>query len=292
MTKRKPRLAPPLKWHGGKHYLAPRIVELMPRHLHYVEPYFGGGSVLLARDPENPSLSWGDKSHERGVSEAVNDVNGDLINFWRVLQNQRDFTKFKRIVEAVPFAQPEWDRAAKDLGEGRVERAVRFFVLCRQSLAGRMQDFAALSRSRTRRGMNEQASAWLTCVEGLPAVHDRLKRVTILKDDAIKVIRQQNGAKTLFYCDPPYLHETRASTNDYQYEMSEVDHVALLEALAGIEGLFMLSGYGNDLYEKFARRYGWQRVDFKLPNNAAGGKSKRRMTECVWMNYSPSRVDR
>src|SRR5215469_14750917 len=103
-----PELNPPLKWHGGKHYLARRIVALMPPHLHYVEPYFGGGSVLLARQPQEPSLWMGE--HE-GVSEVVNDLNGRLVNFWRVLQDEEKFTRFRRIVEATALARPEWEAA-------------------------------------------------------------------------------------------------------------------------------------------------------------------------------------
>jgi DNA adenine methylase len=76
------RLTSPLKWHGGKHYLAARIVALMPPHLHYVEPYAGGLAVLLARDPEDERLFL---SPHRGVSELVNDLDGRLTNFWRVL---------------------------------------------------------------------------------------------------------------------------------------------------------------------------------------------------------------
>ena len=207
------------------------------------------------------------------------------MDFWKVLQDSQDFEEFKRIIEATPFSQVEWKQAAEDLGSGRVERAVRFFVFCRQSRAGQMGDFATLSRNRTRRRMNEQASSWLTCIEGLPAVHDRLKRVVVLNDEAIKVIRQQDGPKTLFYCDPPYLHETRASTDDYRYEMTEEDHVELLETLAGIRGKLMLSGYHSQLYTEYAERYGWRRDEFDLPNNAAGGKTKRRMREVLWMNF-------
>ena len=89
--------------------------------------------------------------------------------------------------------------------------------------AGRadFKDFATLSRNRTRRQMNEQASAWWTCVEGLPAVSARLRRVVVLNQPALEVIRQQDGPATLFYLDPPYLHETRASPGTYKHEMSE-----------------------------------------------------------------------
>src|SRR3954464_13322891 len=83
----------PRKWHGGKSYLARRIVSLMPRHLHYVEPYAGGLAILLARDPEDPRL-WLDP--HRGVSEVVNDIDGRLTNFWRVLRDELTFNRFRR----------------------------------------------------------------------------------------------------------------------------------------------------------------------------------------------------
>jgi len=63
------------------------------------------------------------------------------------------------------------------------------------------------------------------------------------------------------------------------------EHVALLECLAGMRGKFMLSGYWNPVYDRFAIDNGWQRVDFDLPNNASSRKSKQRKTECVWMNF-------
>ena len=74
----------PLKWWGGKHYLAKKIIDLMPRHLHYVEPYAGGLAVLLEKDPFDRSLYWGEKGYEQGVSEVVNDIHRELTNFWRV----------------------------------------------------------------------------------------------------------------------------------------------------------------------------------------------------------------
>ena len=77
--------------------------------------------------------------------------------------------------------------------------------------------------------MNEQASSWLSAVEGLQDVHQRLKSVVILNDNACKVIGQQDGPHTLFYCDPPYLHETRTVTSAYGHEMTESDHLQLAE---------------------------------------------------------------
>ena len=84
-------ITPPLKWHGGKNYLADWIIDLMPRHLHYVEPYGGGLAVLLAKNPFDPRHQWGEKSFEKGISEVVNDLNGELMNFWDVLQDEESF---------------------------------------------------------------------------------------------------------------------------------------------------------------------------------------------------------
>jgi DNA adenine methylase len=286
------RITTTLKIHGGKHYLAKKIVAMMPTrkspdgYIHYVEPYFGGGSVLLANDPE-------------GISEAVSDVNLSLTNFWRVLANTESFAKFHRVVEAMPFSEHEYsecvelelifDRIAKHCDKNKlgpdVVMAVAFFVSCRQSLAGRMKGFTGITKTRTRRGMNNEVSAWLSAVEGLPAVHERMKRVLILNRDGIRTIESQDGHGTLVFCDPPYLHETRETTGEYKHEMSRDDHVKLLETLAGIKGRFMLCGYPSDLYEEFERKHNWRHVDFPTPNHASGAKKKKIMTERLWMNY-------
>lgn len=268
------RIVPPLKWHGGKSYLARKIVEMMPPHIHYVEPYAGGLAVLLVKDPE-------------GFSEVVNDLNGQLCNFWNVLRDTSLFDGFYRMAQATPFSEQVW-RQAHDALQGEaectnVERAFWFFVTCRQSLAGRMDTFAPLSKTRMRRNMNEQASAWLNAVDGLPRVHARLKHVAILNKPALDVLVQEDGVKTLFYCDPPYLHETRADRDTYEHEMSEKEHESLLRTLIEVKGKVMLSGYHLRLYDSILGK--WNCHDFELPNNAAGGKKKRRMIEALWCNF-------
>jgi DNA adenine methylase len=271
------RLTPPLKTHGGKaaHHgkLARRIVELMPPHLQYVEPFAGGLAVLLAKDPED-------------VAEVVNDLNGDLTNFWRVLQDVAAFERFYRIVEAVPFSETEWTEAVACLAvkTDPVPRAVAFFIACRQSLAGRLKGFATLTPTRTRRGMNEQVSAWQTAVAGLPTVHRRLLRVAVRHGDALDVICQQDNAATVFYCDPPYPHQTRTSTDAYgAFEMTEDDHRRLLALLRTVQGKVILSDYPSPLYDGLLAD--WNHHDFDVPNHASGGKSKRRMTERLWCNF-------
>ncbi len=275
-------LTQPLKWHGGKGAfngkLAKWIISLMPTHLHYVEPFFGGGSVLLHKDPE-------------GVSEVVNDLNSELMNFWAVLRAPEWFAEFVRCVQAVPFSEAMFKEAKgnhlyAELAESAVNRAVRFFIRCRQSRQGLQKDFATLSRNRTRGGMNEQVSAWLTAVEGLPEIHSRLNRVVIMNSDALSLIRQQDGPETCFYIDPPYMHGTRETTQDYQhYEMTDAMHHKLLCLLCDVRGKFLLSGYPSELYEDFRLERGWKRHEFQIANNASSKASKEIKTECVWTNY-------
>jgi DNA adenine methylase len=131
--------------------------------------------------------------------------------------------------------------------------------------------------------MNEQASAWLNCVEGLPAVHARLKMVVVLNEDALDVISKQDGEKTLFYLDPPYVPAARVSTGNYTFEMTDSDHRDLLATIKQCKGKVMLSGYPNDLYE--AKIGDWTRHDFQIDNKVSGAKSKRTMTEFIWCNF-------
>lgn len=276
MPNGKDDLTPPIKWHGGKQYLAKRIIALFPQHVHYVEPYFGGGAVLLHKDPE-------------GVSEVVNDLNGDLVNFWRVMAKESQFQYFVRKAEATPCCEAIFDEAMRILNAPQTEepnwlRAWAFFVVCRQSRAATFKDFTTISKTRTRRGMNELPSAWLGAIEGLRDVHARLMRVVILNRPALDVIQQNDRAGTLTYADPPYLHETRATADSYgKHEMSRDDHVKLLDVLRQCRGKVALSGYPNELYDSFL--HDWNRHDHSIPNHAAGGDTKRRMTECVWCNF-------
>jgi DNA adenine methylase len=249
-----------------------------------VEPYFGGGAVLLARDPDDPRFFLGDAAHLRGVSEIVNDLNGQLINFWRVLQDPDHFEQFRRRVEAIPLARDEWEAAhSHDYGHDPIADAVAFFVDARQSRAGVMQGFTPLTRKRTRRQMNGNVSEWLGAVEGLRAIHARLRRVVIENMPALDLIRREDTPDTVFYADPPYLHETRTAPNAYAFEMLEQDHQELLDVVRQCKGKVMLSGYPSTLYDSALA--GWKRHTYDLPNNAAGGTKKDRETEVLWCNF-------
>lgn len=272
-TKKRP--SAPIKWHGGKTYLASRIIELMPKHVHYVEPFFGGGAVFFRKPNEQI------ESH----SEVINDLYGELANFWKVLQSQADFPEFERRVSLTPFSKPVWHDAMESNATNCVDRAVAFFIRYRQSRQGLGRDFATMSRNRTRRGMNEQVSSWLSAIDGLGEAHQRLSRVVIYSEPAVEVIKREDSPNTFFYLDPPYVKSTRAVPQAYSFEMTNDDHCELLATLEGISGKFLLSGYPSEIYENAAKQSSWRREDIQIDNKASSKKKKPTKTECLWMNY-------
>jgi len=272
----KTQITNPLKFHGGKHYLAKRIVQRMPPHTHYVEPFFGSGAVMFQKDPS-------------GVSEVANDILSTLTTLWKVLQDEESFERFARLCDATPFSEQQWGKSEKRLrDEDLVVRVHAFFVLNRQSRQRLMYDFATLSRNRVRRNMNEQASSWLTAIDGLPQIHERLKRVVILNRDALDVLQQQSGDNTLFYLDPPYVSSTRVATSAYQHEMSDHDHHRLVEVILMCKGKVMLSGYPNAIYRRLESA-GWDTFDFHVTKASSSQKSKPNAIERIWANFELNR---
>lgn len=269
------RIRPPVKWHGGKHYLAKRIIELFPEHHTYVEPYGGCASVLLNREPSSV--------------EVYNDMDFSIFNLFWVLRNRP--CQFSSAIALTPYHEHEFNEDAEctlaqmevTRQEHGVEKARRDYVRWRQSFGGQGRSFCP-TLHRVRRGMADNVSGWLSSIDdNLPLVIERLRTVQILNRDALDVIRTWDSPETLFYCDPPYLHETRASTDVYGREMSGIDHLNLLSNLMGIKGRVILSGYPSGMYRDVLRT--WRTKTFDLPNNAAGGKTKARKTETIWMNW-------
>lgn len=273
----------PLKYFGGDHYQAKTILSYAPPHTHYAEPFFGGGSVLLAKDPT-------------GISETVNDINKMLMAFWRTLQIPSEFEQFHRLCDVTPLCDGQFSDAQLDemLDEATIDDsqyrspwpiiAWRFFIRNRMSRLGLGKDYATPT-TRTRRGMNENVSAWLSAIEGLPEIHARLRTVEIRSMPALQFIKQYDHDNCWMYIDPPYLHETRAVKKAYKYEMTESDHRELLGVLSTLRGKFALAGYPSELYAKAESDFGWRRVTMQIDNKASSKKVKEKVSDCLWLNY-------
>ncbi len=267
-------LRPPVKWHGGKHYLARRIISLFPKHRIYLEAFGGAGSVLLNKPPVEV--------------EAYNDLDMRIVRLFRALRTSG--AEFLEAVRLVPYSQYEFDSAAEyPSGASDVEKAVCDYIRWRQSFGGQGRTWSYTTK-RARGGMAGDVNAWWTAIDQLPEIMDRLKRVEILHQPAVKAIRRFDDREALIYCDPPYLHETRhPNTRDvYGVEMDSADHAELAKALNECESKVVLSGYPSQLYDDLYRS--WYRVVFDMPNHSAGGRKKARRREVLWLNWRPEDV--
>jgi DNA adenine methylase len=260
----------------------------MAPHVHYVEPFCGSCALVFARDPDDLRFFLSDHRDHRGVSEVVNDLDGRLTNFWRVLKDDDLFARFRRQAEAIPVSRPEWEAAHRhEYGNDPVADAVAFFVDCRQSRQALMKGFITHVKNRTRRGRNDHAAAWLSAVDGLADAHQRMRRVVVENMDAALLIRKHDAPGTLFYCDPPYLHETRTARKAYgPFEMTEAQHRELLGVLRECKGKVMLSGYPSELYDLVLSD--WTRLTFDVDHKSSGSAVKERKTEVLWLNYTPA----
>ena len=265
---RRGSLRPPVKWHGGKHYLCHRIISFFPPHHTYVEPFGGGASVLLNKEPSKV--------------EVYNDLDCRITRFFRVVRDQGE--ELRRRLTLTPYSEVEFNDCPQTATDD-VEQARRDFVRWRLSLGGRGDSFS-FTLHRVRRGMADVVSGYLSMIdEQLPLITERLRTVEILMRPAIDVIRTWDSRDTLFYCDPPYVPTTRheSSRDVYNCEMSEEDHRELADVLSSCAGRVVLSGYPSKLYDKLYRA--WRQVRFDIANHAAGGRSKARKTEMLWINW-------
>lgn len=262
---------PALRYHGGKFKLAPWISSFFPTHRIYVEPFGGGASVLL-RKP-------------RSYAEVYNDLDLEVVNFFRVLRDPALAEQLARAVYLTPFAREEF-RAAYAETDDPVETARRTLV---RSFMGFGTTILRHNRTGFRAKANRQQQPaqidWTNYPAHVAVFTERLRGVVIEHRDALEVIAQQDTAGTLFYVDPPYPHATRTavqsgSHNDtaYCHEMTDDDHRALAKVLNDVEGMVVLSGYACQLYDEDLY-CDWER---HTRMTLADGAQPR--TEVVWLN--------
>jgi len=263
-------------WYGGKFSHLDWLIPLLPKTKHYCEPFGGSAAVLLNREPS--------------PVETYNDIDGDISNFFRVLRNQKD-----ELIEAIgltPFSREEFNVAISE-PRGSIsdlERARRFFIRARQVRSGLAQTASngrwAHCRLTSRAGMAGAVSRWLGSVEKLPEIAQRLLRVQIENDDAFEVIKRYDSEETLFYCDPPYPHDTRGDSNAYSYELSDDDHIKLAELLHSVKGKVALSGYKCELLNTLYSNWNYIEGPSKIIHSV-----KQNRTEILWINYEPESVN-
>jgi DNA adenine methylase len=261
--------SPAIRYHGGKWRLAPWIISQFPAHRRYVEPFAGGANVLLRKRPAE--------------IEVYNDLNGQVVNFFRVLRERGD--ELARAIELTPFSREEYDRAHEPATD-ELETARRFYVLAWQGFGSPIAKWNTGWRW-VKQGEPRSIRQW-NRVDHLWQIAARLKWVYLERQPAIDIIKQFDTAETLVYCDPPYLSETRSKWRLSAYgdtEMTNDDHRQLADVLHGIEGMAIISGYPSALYDELY--HDWQRVTCEAVNDAA-----KVTVECLWLSPAALRRGR
>lgn len=264
-------------WYGGKYSHLDWLLPLLPSCHHYCEPFGGSAAVLLNREPL--------------PVETYNDIDGEVTNFFRVLRDESE--RLTRAIGLTPFSREEFAIACEiDPSLDPVERARRFYVRARQVRTGLAQS-ATLGRwanckNTSRAGMAGAISRWLGAIEDLPDIALRLLRVQIENRPAIEVIRLYDSPDTLFYCDPPYVHDTRGDKNTYAYEMSNEEHCQLALVLNSVQGRVAISGYDCDLMNALYPSPNWYK---NIAPTKTIHSTKGERTEILWTNYDPREIN-
>ena len=262
-----PSLSPPMPYYGSKQSIADQIVDLLPPHRHYVEPYGGSLAALLAKPVS--------------VMETVNDLDANLMTFWRVLRDRPE--DLARVCALTPHSRQEFKEARERSAGSELEVARKVWVQLTQS------------RGATRRNVGwRHYVAGGTSSMGMPgyldgyvrrmyAAAERLHHVSLEARPAQEIIGTYGAASdVLLYVDPPYLGSTR--TSNYEHEMaSEAEHRMLAGALLCCRASVVISGYASPLYDRLYSH--WYRHEIRTQS---GNAHERQRTEVVWSNREPT----
>lgn len=250
-----------LNYPGAKWGSAQKIISLFPKHRSYLEPFFGSGAVLFNKLPS--------------AIETVNDIDGDITNFFRVLREQTD-----ELIEAIsltPYSRDVFDDAHENRGTDSFDRAYRFAIRSRMGHGFKTYQKTGFKIDVYARERSYCVDCWNKMPGRLREAAERLKGVQIENRPAVDLIKHFNHDNVLIYADPPYLLNTRGG-KQYRYEMNDQDHVLLLDVLKQHKGYVVLSGYASDLYDSELKD--WNRITFKSYN-----QNSDQRTEVVWFNF-------
>lgn len=255
-----------VKYPGSKWNIAPQLVELIPEHHSYVEPFFGSGAVLFNKPVSD--------------IETINDLDHDVVNLFRCIQ--KDSERLARLVMTTPFSREEYERqfegCTSTLYASNFQRAAGFLIKCWQGHGFRTNGYKVGWKNDV--VGREKAYAlwnWYRLPDWIIDITERLRKVQIENRPALEVIERFNYSQVFMYLDPPYMLGTR-SGKQYMHEMTDAEHEELLQMILQSRAKIMISGYETDMYNDYLS--GWEKKQFS--SCAEHGKPR---VETVWMNY-------
>jgi DNA adenine methylase len=275
-----------LRYHGGKFRLAPKLIRIFPPHRIYTEAFGGGASVLLLK--------------ARAYAEIYNDLDGEVVNVFRVLQNRRKAHRLQELLRLTPFARKEFELSYKQ-ARTDVERARRTIIRSfmgfgsdsisrlKASRAGFNTRLSSVMQTGFRWNSNRSgtgpASDWQNYPAHIAEFSERLQGVVIEQRDARVILEKMDGPETLHYVDPPYPGSTRSSGADHRYRhemISDTDHQNLAALLRSLTGMVIVSSYRTPLYENLYS--GWHTLEWTGGQFCSANSRAQKRTEVVWLN--------
>ena len=266
------KITSPIKYFGGKSLISNKIKDFFPDHSEYdkyIEPFSGSYSIGLSLDPIPPV-------------EIYNDLEQNVYSLYKVLSDKDMFIEFKDKCDLVLYNEVirnEFKVLLKDDTISMVDRAFYFFYVNRTSHNG-IGGFS--KNSYIRRNMSKSISDFLSSIDRLPEIHDRLSRVMVTNMDGIKLIDNNQDPRTLIYCDPPYEQSTRTSFR-YKVDMDRDIQIEFLNAVINNKSKIIISGYDCELYDVLLDN-GFKKVQFEV-KTVSGSKEKKTKVETIWFNY-------
>lgn len=253
----------PIKYYGGKSYMTKIILSHFPKDYDvYVEGFGGGASVLFEKVQE-------------GI-EIYNDLGENVYSLFKCLSDKDMFNELKHRLDLTPYShqlRDEYKELLKD-NLSLEDRAYYFIYVNRSSFNG-VGGFS--TNMSVRRNMSKSCSDYLSMIDKLPNIHNRLSSVIIEHRDIMELLRKYDNERTFFYLDPPYVKSTRSSSTTYEVEMSDDRHREMLDFLLTCKSKVLISGYNHQIYDCLNGVY--KRVDFQSPNSCSD------RLESLWKNY-------
>ena len=259
----------PIKWYGGKGSFLKHLLPMVPNHRCFCEVFGGGASLLFAKSPS--------------AMEVYNDINDDVVAFFRVFQTPEQYQLFKHKCKFTPYSRSLYKeyRDTWHLQTDPIERAYRWFIMVRMAFNGSFgKGGACFDITRSRAGVLKGI------VDMFDDFVDRLRNVQIENDTWEVIIDRYDKPDVFFYLDPPYVLSVR-NGEMYDHEMTDADHERLIDRVQTIQGKVLLSGYANAIYDKLD----WDCVRIDKTSTPTGkarhglDRSQFIKTECLWHNY-------
>lgn len=254
----------PITYYGGKQTLVKYLLELLPAHHLYCEPFFGGGALFFAKPPSE--------------TEVINDLNGEVINFFKVTQTR--FKELEREIKSTLHSRELYKKAMvvyqhPDLFD-EVKRAWALWTLANQGFAGQLTSWGFGKDNSKEASLANKRDAFTA------PYAERLKKVQIECNDALKVIDRCDSKDTFFYCDPPYFNSDMGHYKGYSRE----DYLRLLDKLSKIKGKFLLSSYPSDELKRYVSKHKWHLQSIQK-YVAVTKRTDKKKTEVMVFNYDP-----